>query len=256
MRMNHILSSLIFLSFILSPLGAYSAEKSFNDYQSPFETRNVKAEMGNGIAVVELFTSETCAFCPNADKFFNDLVNNTNVIGLSCHVNYFSKNAVGLSRPICNIRQKNYATHISGGMKFTPQMIINGTMSQVGYYYDTILNDLVTITKKSPTRLLNIQKSISPGKYQFNLNQNNNVKSADIWLALYAPTITKKITSGPNVGKTITYSRPVTALEKIGTWMGDSRTISFTPSQRRSPAGAVILIQTDKAIIAAGEIKF
>lgn len=256
MRMKQFLSSLIFLCLSLLPVQGQSAEKSFNQYQSPFEARNVKAEMGNQIAVVELFTSETCAFCPNADRFFNDLVSQTNVIGLSCHVNYFSKKPVGLSRPICSTRQKAYAANISSGMKFTPQIIINGAVSQVGYYYDAVLNDIVTLTKKSPIRSLLISKSASPNTYQFTLTQNNAVKSADIWLALYAPTITKDITSGPNAGKTLTYARPVIALEKIQTWMGDNRTIRFRPSLRQNPAGAVILIQTDKSIIAAGEIKF
>lgn len=233
---------------------AYAATKLLsNEYAWPFDGRDVSAELQNKIAVVELYTSETCAFCPNADKFFSDLMGKTNLIGFSCHVNYFSNKSQGLDRPICTTRQKQYAANLTGGMKYTPQMIINGRKESVGYYYTNVLTTI--LSDKTAIAPLAIQKG-DFDEFSFNLPASQAIKNADIWLVAYAPVVTKKIKFGPNAGKTLSYTRPVTSIDKLASWTGDARTIKFTPNLKSSPAGMVVLVQSSSGIIAAGQFEF
>jgi hypothetical protein len=254
--MKHILSSLILLVAALFAFTVNASGKLNFKYEWPYANRDMMAETSNAVVVAELFTSETCAFCPNADQYFQDLITKTNVIGLSCHVNFFSNKAQGLALPICASRQKLYSDRITGGVKYTPQMIINGKLESVGYYYTTIMDQILAEQKTQSVSKLNIQKSAVSSSYEFQLAINPKVNKADIWLALYGDTITKQITSGPNRGKTLTYARPVLALQKMATWQGDARTVRFNPSLRLRPKGAVVMVQTDKGLVAAGEVKF
>jgi hypothetical protein len=257
--MKRSLSSLILMACLFLCVGmmvAQAATKFSNDYKWPFGKRNIGAELGGTVAVMELFTSETCAFCPDADKYFTDLVTKTPIIGLSCHVNFFTNKAQGLSLPICTARQKQYANLISGGTKYTPQIVINGRKESIGYYYDAIMKLIIDDSKAKPIKRITIKKTSEIGSYEFLLSANNAVKSADIWFAYYAPTMTRKMTYGPNIGKTLTYSKPVTSMQKMGSWLGDTRNYKFTPSLKSNPAGLVILVQNNAGILYAGEVKF
>ena len=235
---------------------AVAATKFSNVYKWPFGARDIGAELGGNVAVVELFTSETCAFCPQADAYFTDIVTKTPIIGLSCHVNYFSNKAQGLSVPVCTGRQKDYAQRIAGGVKYTPQMVVNGRKETIGYYYDSVMKMIIDDSKQKPVKRIDITAGSMTGSYQFSLPQNTSIKSADIWFAYYAPTITKKLTYGPNIGKTLTYSKPVISITKMGTWIGDNKNFKFTPALKTKPAGVVVLVQNQSGILYAGEVKF
>ncbi len=257
--MKRSLSRVFFFAIValsLTIMSAFAATKFSNAYKWPFGSRDITSDLNGNVAVIELFTSETCAFCPQADAYFTDLMAKTPIIGLSCHVNYFSDKAQGLSIPICAQRQKQYAAAISGGMKYTPQMVINGSKETIGYYYDAAMNLIIETSKSKPIKRLSITAGSSSGSYQFSLPQNTSIKSADIWFAYYGPTITKKLTYGPNAGKTLTYSKPVTAMQKMATWMGDGKNFKFTPGLKNKPAGLVILVQNQSGILHAGEVKF
>jgi hypothetical protein len=254
--MKHILSSLILVLVVLLTANSYASGKLNFKYEWPYANRDMMAETSKSVVVVELFTSETCAFCPNADQYFQDLITKTNVIGLSCHVNFFSNKPQGLALPICTNRQKFYSDRLTGGVKYTPQMIINGKLESVGYYYTTIMDQILAEQNTKSVSKLNIQKSAVSSSYEFQLAINPKVNKADIWLALYGDTVTKQITSGPNRGKTLTYTKPVIALQKMVTWQGDARTIRFNPSLRLRPKGAVVMVQTASGLVAAGEVKF
>jgi hypothetical protein len=184
------------------------------------------------------------------------MMTKTPIIGLSCHINYFSNKTQGLSVPVCTQRQKDYAQKISGGVKYTPQVVVNGRKENIGYYYDSVMNMIIDDSKQKPIKQINITAGSMTGSYQFSLPSNTNIKSADIWFAYYAPTVTKKLTYGPNAGKTLTYSKPVTSMQKMGVWMGDTKNFKFTPALTTKPAGVVVLVQNQSGILYAGEVKF
>lgn len=97
------------------------------------------AATSQGIAVVELFTSEGCSSCPPADVALQQIAsiadkNNLPIHVLSFHVDYW--NRLGWTDPFSAAshtrRQQSYAGLAGSSRVYTPQMIINGTTEFVG----------------------------------------------------------------------------------------------------------------------------
>lgn len=122
--MNFIKALFLSVPFILSCL-CYGQKKV--DYTPP---------IGNGFAVLELFTSEGCSNCPAADKAMVDLSEEYkhNFYVMEFHVDYW--NYLGwkdeFSKKVYTDRQQHYANLFSLSSTYTPQVIINGTKEFVG----------------------------------------------------------------------------------------------------------------------------
>lgn len=93
-----------------------------------------------GVAVVELFSSESCSSCPPAEENLARIASTrdpAHVITLSFHVDYW--NYLGWKDPFSShdytLRQKAYAKQ-SGGHTFTPEMFFNGAHGIVGSKVD------------------------------------------------------------------------------------------------------------------------
>lgn len=90
-------------------------------------------------AVVELFTSQGCSSCPEADEVFNQLAkqskeNNSRTYFLGFHVDYWDY--LGWKDPFSNPeftqRQYKYSKALASTSTYTPQMIINGRQAFIG----------------------------------------------------------------------------------------------------------------------------
>ena len=97
------------------------------------------APPSQGVAVIELFTSEGCSSCPPADALLEQFVGDAHrsgrpVYGLSFHVDYWDH--LGwkdrYSSAAFSQRQSRYAHALDVGSLYTPQMIVNGTREFVG----------------------------------------------------------------------------------------------------------------------------
>jgi hypothetical protein len=92
-----------------------------------------------GVAVVELFTSQGCSSCPPAEQVLADLTaaaarSGEPVYCLGFHVDYW--NHLGwvdpFSSPAFSDRQSQYARAYHADQVYTPQMIVNGTTQFTG----------------------------------------------------------------------------------------------------------------------------
>src|SRR3977135_2630153 len=85
-------------------------------------------------AVVELFTSQGCSSCPEADKVLGELARDPNVIALSLPIDYWDylgwKDTLADSR--FSARQKAYSRMRGDREVYTPQAVINGSVHVVG----------------------------------------------------------------------------------------------------------------------------
>src|SRR5262245_37947652 len=79
-------------------------------------------------AVVELFTSQGCSSCPQADALLGRLAAGSDVLALSFSVDYWDylgwKDT--LANPKFTERQKAYKTTLGVPMVYTPMMVISG----------------------------------------------------------------------------------------------------------------------------------
>lgn len=97
------------------------------------------AVAGDGVAVVELFTSEGCSSCPPADRLLASLVTEsvrkgTPVYAIAYHVDYWDR--LGWPDRFAHASfsglQRHYAQHLGERRVFTPQIVVNGQSSIVG----------------------------------------------------------------------------------------------------------------------------
>jgi hypothetical protein len=92
---------------------------------------------GDGVAVVELFTSEGCSSCPPADAVLGELVRGHAghpVFALAFHVDYWDE--LGwpdrFASPDSTARQGAYARALRARGLYTPQMVVGGTEQFTG----------------------------------------------------------------------------------------------------------------------------
>src|ERR1700716_1480304 len=85
-------------------------------------------------AVVELFTSQGCSSCPEADKVLGELAKDPNVIALSLPIDYWDylgwKDTLADSR--FTARQKAYSQMRGDREVYTPQVVVNGAVHVIG----------------------------------------------------------------------------------------------------------------------------
>jgi hypothetical protein len=84
--------------------------------------------------VVELFTSQGCAYCPRADQWLAAIARAPDVVAVSFPVDYWDY--IGwrdtLASPAFTARQKAYAAAHVEGQVYTPQVIANGLAGAAG----------------------------------------------------------------------------------------------------------------------------
>ncbi len=110
----------------------------------------VQASAGRSPAVVELFTSQGCSSCPPANANLVKLSNDPNVLALSFSVTYWDylgwKDIFGKKE--FTDRQVTYEPALGQSGPFTPQMVVNGHQSTVGYD----LNEIRRVIASEPAR--------------------------------------------------------------------------------------------------------
>ena len=214
------------------------------------------AVSSTGPVVIELFSSQACVFCPQADRLFADLIRQPGVIGLSCHVDYFDVHRGALSHPFCTERQTRYEQTLHAGPNYTPQMVMQGRIDVVGYKMAAITAGL----KAAPaagTAWLAIAAA-QAGAFTMTLPGGwKPPAGADptLWLMLYDKPHSLTITGGHNRGQVMTYNNIVSSMKDLGPWPAGQDAMSFSPSLTAGQQGFAVLLQ-DKAtgkILAAGK---
>ena len=201
--------------------------------------------------VVELFSSENCPACPPADIYLGTLAGGSNnIIALSCHVDYFGRTKAGLGQDFCTKRQSKYIAQIGRKSHFTPQMMINGTMSEIGYETSNVA---ASITKGRAERVASI--SITPKSrsvFEYQIPSTGVSGTANVWMAVYQKPFTLM-----ERGKKVTYSNVVKKISPLGIWQGGEKRAIATPILEPKSAGFAIIAQDPNSgkIWAAGDYK-
>lgn len=183
-------------------------------------------------AVVELFTSQGCSSCPNADAVLGRLAKRDDIIALSLSVDYWDylgwKDT--LASPKFSERQRSYGKARGDGKIYTPQVVVNGLIHVNGSDEDQI-GRLIDKTAKtlSASRVL-IRLSQDKDKLVVEAGAaapGTTPKEATLWLAVIAKDVTVPIARGENQGKTVTYNNVVRELIPIGMWNGKPMTVQL-----------------------------
>ncbi len=176
-----------------------------------------QASAGQSPAIIELFTSQGCSSCPPANANLVRLSSDPNVLALSFSVTYWDylgwKDSFGKKE--FTDRQMTYEPALGQSGAFTPQMVINGHQSVVGY-------DLAEIG-----RVIASEPALSGPRIHLSadvvvVDASKDVWApADVWLVRYDPGIVEvPVGRGENAGETLPHAHVVHALQRLGIWKG------------------------------------
>jgi hypothetical protein len=202
--------------------------------------------------VVELFTSQGCSSCPQADALLGRLAKRDDVIAISLSVDYWDylgwKDTLAQGK--FTERQKAYAKVLGDGMVYTPQAVVNGSVHVNGSDAGQIERAL----DKTSKSLALVPVKVSAGGNLLVVDIGDaqpgaTGKETTIWLAVISRNVEVAIQRGENRGKTVTYSNVVRELIPIGVWSGKAMTVRL---ERHTfmHAGAdscVVLLQQGRA---------
>ena len=196
-------------------------------------------------AVVELFTSQGCSSCPPADAQLEALAKRRDIVALSYHVDYWDylgwKDTLGT--PSATQRQRAYAAARGERQVFTPQFIVNGSISLSGRELKSAIAGsglpiAVDIAYIDETLQVNLSGT-GPGA---------NVRGATVRLVTMKSKAVVDVARGENAGRRITYANVVVDNTPIAMWDGKPLTITL-PSDEVMAGGAdacAILVQVDR----------
>jgi hypothetical protein len=202
--------------------------------------------------VVELFTSQGCSSCPEADALLGRLARRDDVIAISLSVDYWDylgwKDT--LARAKFTERQKAYAKVLGDGMVYTPQAVING-LAHVNGSDAVQVERALDRTAKSAAHVP-VRVTSSDGKLVVDIADapaGTVAKEATIWLAVISRSVEVPIQRGENRGKTVTYSNVVRELIPLGIWSGKATTVRLERHtfMHKGADGCAVLLQQGQA---------
>jgi hypothetical protein len=202
--------------------------------------------------VVELFTSQGCSSCPEADALLGRLAQREDVIAISLSVDYWDY--LGWKDTLAQVkfaeRQKAYAKVLGDGMVYTPQVVVNGLAHVNGSDAAKIERTLEKTAKA--VGHVPVRMSTVDGKLVVDIGAapvGTAGKEATIWLAVMSPSVEVPITRGENRGKTVTYSNVVRELIPIGMWNGKAMTVQLEKHSfmHKGAESCAVLLQQGQA---------
>lgn len=198
--------------------------------------------------LIELFTSQGCSSCPQANAFLGQLAKEPDTVALTYAVGYWDY--LGwrdtFAKPDFAARQKRYAANFRRGV-YTPQMVINGAAHTSGLRPSDV-RDLTASTSMLGGARIDAQRG--EGRAQVTIVGAPPAEPSEVWLAQYQPgPLYVSITRGENAGFRMPHYNVVTKLQRLGPWAGGAQRYEGACA----PACAVIVqqINGDRVLAAA-----
>jgi hypothetical protein len=181
-------------------------------------------------ALLELFTSQGCSSCPPADKLLGELAADSTVVALSLPIDMWDylgwKDTLAL--PGHSMRQRAYSRQRGDRQVYTPQMIVNGTMHELGSDRAAIEQAIVQTDRDAEVMSIPVLLSTTGADLSVKLKANPAGQAepmdAEVWLCPLLSAVTVAIGRGENGGRTITYHNVVRAWRKLGAYGGAEST--------------------------------
>ena len=198
--------------------------------------------------VVELFTSQSCDQCPPADDYLGELAKRPDVIALSYHVSMWDY--LGWKDTFANewttARQETYAAFLRERSLYTPQMVIGGTIHEVGSRRDKIAKAIDQRRERSAPYLDIFVERVEGGKLAVLIPAGKmNQRDVVVLLVRYDSSRKIAIEGGENRGRTMVYHNVVSDYRTLGMWYGQELEIHLNVADLRFGGrdGSVILVQ-------------
>lgn len=199
-------------------------------------------------AVVELFTSQGCSSCPEADKLLGEIAKDASVIAVSLPIDYWDylgwKDT--LADPKFTARQKAYSKARGDRQVYTPQVIVNGKTHALGSDRESIERAIKDSSGKAGVMSVPVKVAVAKGQITVSVPESSLPESAgEVWICSVAKEVPVAITRGENRGKEIIYHNVVRNWLKVGDWSGKAATWTVPIENLNSQGvdGAIAFVQ-------------
>lgn len=173
--------------------------------------------------LVELFTSEGCNNCPEADELVRKLdgmetVTGQRIIALSEHVTYWNKR--GWTDPYSDEafseRQNNYGENFNLDEIYTPQVVVNGSQGELGSDRAAILAAVSFQALPLPVEIQVLSARPAGGNLYVAYMVSGKVPNGgvEMFAALVDDADTVEVQRGENAGRTMTHPSVVRSFGK------------------------------------------
>lgn len=191
--------------------------------------------------VVELFTSQGCPPCVEANRRFGELAAREGVIALSYGVDYWDMFGWEdqFAQPAFADRQKDYIAAGEARRVFTPHFIINGGPERLRFTRDDVPGRVATSLPLTGEIEL---EPLEGGRIRLGLSGPARETPAQVWAVTYRPgVLVVPIEGGRNAGTEMEHHNTVAALERLDDWHGGYYALEFAgPAEE---FGLAVLVQ-------------
>jgi hypothetical protein len=169
--------------------------------------------------ILELFTSEGCSDCPDAERYLNEIAlkswaDRDYIYALSFHVDYWNK--LGwqdiFSKRSFSDRQRGYGSSLGNEVVYTPQLIINGQQDYVGTDRDKIQPAIDMALQNKPKVYFTITPNEDWSSVQIDpisISENMGAEAYDIHLAIVERGLSTDVLRGENEGEKLDHENIV-----------------------------------------------
>jgi hypothetical protein len=219
-----------------------------------------KAAAANGVAVVELFTSEGCSSCPPADELLAKFVASSRakdgpdsarrVYALAFHVDYWD--GLGwrdrFSDAAFSERQRHYANAANSDRIYTPQMIVNGTTEFVGSDAAAAKRAVAAAQARPADVAVKLTATVSNPRnavaVEYDLDDVSRLpEGAVLNVALVERGLETAVKNGENGGRTLKHDNVVRWFTTVAPKKHDVVSVPLPDHLRRENASVIAYVQ-------------
>jgi len=205
-----------------------------------------------GPVVVELFTSQGCSSCPPADALLGELARRPDVLALALHVTYWNELGWrdGFSQDAFDARQRRYVRQLKLNSSYTPQMVVNGARDVVGSQRGAVSRALENAPHPAAIGLVSDGAAL-----QITLPALDHPCDCELTLFAVRSSASTPVGRGENAGRTLQEFQVVRAMQPLGRWHGEARTLDVPRAKLPDDVSALAVVAQERVtgrVVAAG----
>jgi len=210
--------------------------------------------------MVELFTSQGCSSCPEADAFVGELQARHDVVAVSFNIDYWDY--IGWRDTLAShqntLRQQAYAKVLSSHQVYTPEMVIDGDENVAGNQREQALAIIEHCKTEDVDDRIPVTLTLSGDEIDVAVGAGPK-REATVWMAHTLSSRSVDIGRGENRGRVVTYHNVVRSFAAVGKFSGDavSLRLPIKGQPGENSDGIVVWVQTGEMgkILGAAQIK-
>ena len=229
------------IAFLTIALGAV-----FTFFAFQKEKNTTQNTDNRGVAILQLFTSESCSSCPPADDILRDYANKDNVFALSYHVTYW--NRLGWTDPFSqkkfDDKQYAYGEKFRLSSVYTPQVVVNGGKETVGSKENQVANLVKTALSTPVKTTISLEKSLKNNDISINYTLSGKIpQDAILTFALVERNLATAVKRGENEGRTLHHDNVVRLEQSQKATEKGSVSFEIAPTWKKENCAVIAFVQ-------------